>query len=192
MPLKDSGAFHAACWRVGGRNVIVLKQRTGSSGRWLFDLIHEICHALEEPNSPEFQVIESGVDSIEASSDSAPSEVRANLFAGNVVLAGRAEELAERAVDLTKKRPTEPGRLELLKKAVVSLATKEHVSVDALANYLAYRLALQGENWWGAAMNLQRTDEDPWSVARDVLLERTRLQKLNALDRRLLTQALRD
>ena len=192
LPLKDPGAFHAACWRVGGRNVIVLKQRAGSLGRWLFDLLHELCHATEEPGNAEFQVIEGGLDAIGASSNPQPSELQANLFAGNVVLAGRAEELAQRAVEMTKKTAAEPGRLQLLKKAVLSLASQENVPVDALANYLAYRLALQGENWWGAAMNLQDTDDNPWSIARDVLLEQTRFHKLNSLDRRLLTQALRE
>lgn len=191
LPLKDSGAFHAACWRVGGRNVIVLKQRAGSPSRWMFDLIHELCHAKEQPECSEFQVVEAENDGIDSSAHLATSELQANRFAGDVVLAGRAEELANRAVEMTRRTVNEPGRLELLKKAVLALAGQESIPVDGLANYLAYRLAQQGENWWGAAMNLQRTDEDPWSVARDVLLEHATLQRLNAFDRRLLTQALR-
>ncbi len=32
LPLNDSGAFHGACWRAHGRNIIVLKQRTTVPG----------------------------------------------------------------------------------------------------------------------------------------------------------------
>ena len=42
LPLRDPGTFHGACWRYGGRNVIVLKQTANYEARWLFDLIHEL------------------------------------------------------------------------------------------------------------------------------------------------------
>ena len=42
LPLRDPGAFHGACWRIDGRNIIVLKQRTLSLARWLADLLHEV------------------------------------------------------------------------------------------------------------------------------------------------------
>ena len=49
LPLRDPGTFHGACWRYGGRNVIVLKQTATYEARWLFDLIHELYHAGSEP-----------------------------------------------------------------------------------------------------------------------------------------------
>jgi len=191
LPLRDPGAFHAACWRVAGRNVIVLKQQTISTSRWLFDLLHELKHASEHPDRAEFEAIELPTHDVAAvGGHLLASELLANRFAGDVILAGRAEELATRAVEMTKTSSNDEGRLQFLKSAVVRLSGEEQVPVDALANYLAYRLAFQGENWWGAAMNLQSTDSDPWSVARELLVDRLNLQKLNPFDRQLLMQGL--
>jgi transcriptional regulator with XRE-family HTH domain len=178
VPLADPGAFHAVVWRVGGRNAIVLKQQTRSLSRWLFDLLHEIYHAGANPDAQEYAVID------DASPSTEEDEVAANAFAGDVVLAGRAEELAQEAVTAAK------GRLEFLKSAAPRVARRNGVKVDDLANYLAYRLSLQGENWWGAAANLQHGGPDPWETARDAFLRHADLHALNPLDCDLLTQAL--
>jgi transcriptional regulator with XRE-family HTH domain len=178
VPLADPGAFHAVVWRAGGRNAIVLKQQTRSPSRWEFDLLHEIRHAGDDPDAEEYAVID----------DESPStdedEMAANAFAGDVLLAGRAEELAQECVTEAN------GRLEFLKSALPRVAQRNRVNVADLANYLAYRLSLQGENWWGAATNLQQGGPDPWATARDVFLRHADLQALNPLDRDLLTQAL--
>jgi hypothetical protein len=55
---------------------------------------------------------------------------------------------------------------------------------------MAFRLAAQRENWWGAAHNLQADENDPFGIARDLLLQRVNLRKLNALDGDLLMRAL--
>lgn len=183
LPLSDSGRFHGACWRVAGRNVIVLKQRTRSFARWLFDLLHELRHAGQHPGAEDFAVVERNEGkSLEGDVD---DEQDAMQFAGDVLLDGRAEDITERAVSAAG------GSVERLKAVVPQLAEREGVAVDALANYLAHRLALDGFNWWGAAHNLQRTDANPFSVARDVLLQRADLSRLNSLDRELLLGALR-
>ena len=91
LPLNDSGAFQGACWRVSGRNVIVLKQRTTSTARWLHDLLHELWHAGNEPELEEHPVIEES--EMSASQSKSPEEIAASQFAGNVMLAGRAEEV---------------------------------------------------------------------------------------------------
>ena len=54
LPLDDPGAFHGACWRANGRNVIALKRRTPLFARWLHLALHEFRHAGEEPDSPDF------------------------------------------------------------------------------------------------------------------------------------------
>lgn len=82
------------------------------------------------------------------------------------------------------------GDVGRLKGAVQRIAATEGVAVDALANYLAYRLSLQDINWWGAATNLQPTDANPWAVARNVLLEHMDVDVLNDADRQLLLRAL--
>lgn len=84
------------------------------------------------------------------------------------------------------------GTVEWLKQAVPRVANRENVAVDALANYMAFRLSLQDINWWGAAENLQVTDSEPWAIARDLLLSHCALDKLNEVDRNLLILALAD
>lgn len=189
LPLSDPGAFHGACWRLNGRNVIVLKQTTCAPARWLHDLLHELFHAGEKPEEKERSVVEEPETSAERRESD--EEVEATQFAADVVLAGRAEELVKLCVQATK-RSKGPGRLQLLKSELPNVAARENVPVDSLANYMAFRLSLQGENWWGAAMNLQRTDENPWQIARDVLLERTNFSRLMGIDKDLMMQALTD
>jgi hypothetical protein len=120
----------------------------------------------------------------DAPSDVLDEETEATDFAGEVALDGRAEELAEKCVNSAK------GRLEWLKTAVPRVARAEHIPVDLLANYMAYRLSLQGENWWGAAQNLQPNDGHPWQIARDFVLSRVDFENVNPIDRELLLQAL--
>jgi hypothetical protein len=178
IPLADPGAFHAVVWRTVGRTAIVLKQQARTPSRWAFDLLHEIQHASEDPNESEYVVVD------DESSRSDEAEVAANGFAGDVLLDGRAEELAADCVKAAN------GRLEFLKAVVPRVAHRNKVQTADLANFLAFRLSLQGENWWGAATNLQQGGTDPWETARDLFLKRADLVALNPLDRGLLTQAL--
>lgn len=189
LPLNDPGAFHGAHWRVNGRNVIVLKQRTRSTARWLHDLLHELRHAGDEANLRERTVIEAAETSPERLESD--EEIEATQFAADVVLDGRAEELAKLCVQATKKQKG-PGSLQLLKSVVPKIAATAGVPTDALANYMAFRLSLQGEDWWGTAMNLQSKNGKPWLIARDVVLHRARLGRLIGRDRDLLTLALTD
>jgi transcriptional regulator with XRE-family HTH domain len=182
LPLNDPGVFHGACWRVDGRNVSVLKQRTLSAARWLFDLLHETDHAGHAPEQDQFAVIEASETSMERWESL--DEQAASRFAGDVMLAGRSEELAEKCVEVAK------GSVERLKAAVPRVAKQEHVPVDFLANYMAFRLSLQKINWWGAATNLQAEGPDPWKTARNIFLEQAAFERINELDRTLLMQAL--
>jgi len=182
LPLRDSGAFHGACWRTRGRHVIVLKQKTKYPARWLNDALHELGHTLEDPDEDEFTVIEQA-DSFSGHKDT-PEERAAVAFAADAALGGRAEALTQQCVMLAK------SSVERLKKAVPTVAEHDGVPVDTLANYVAYRLSLQHVNWWGAANNLQAMEEDPWQVARDVLLEHVDFGALSEPDRELLRRAL--
>ncbi len=182
LPLRDRGTFHGACWRYGGRNVIVLKQKSQYESRWLFDLIHEVEHAGEDPEADELEIIEADETSEERRNSE--EEIKASQFAGDVVLDGRAEELAQKCVQRTK------GNLRFLKNATQSVAAEEGISVGLLANYLAYRLSWQGENWWGTAANLQEGKDDPWLVVRDIFLQKFPFGEVSDADRALLQQAL--
>jgi transcriptional regulator with XRE-family HTH domain len=178
VPLADPGTFHAAVWRTHEREVIVLKQGARRSSRWAFDLLHEVGHIVQGLGDAGGGVI----DADDMSDD--PSEQEANAFAGDVLLDGRAELLAQQCVAQAK------GSVERLKSVVAKVASAEHVDAGALANYMAFRLSMQGINWWGAASNLQSNDGDPWAICRDELIERCDLAALNPLDRDLLNQAL--
>jgi hypothetical protein len=184
LPLNDSGAFHGACWRIKGRNVIVLKQKTASPARWIVDLLHEIRHLAKRPQNEDVAIVEPEVLMKDAPSDFVDEEAEATDFAGEVALGGRSEELAQKCVDVAK------GKLEWLKSAVTNVAKNENVPVDLLANYMAYRLSLQGENWWGTAQNLQTENGNPWQTARDFVLARAKFDEVNAIDKELLLQAL--
>jgi hypothetical protein len=181
LPLQDVGAFHGAFWRMAGRGVIVLKQQTKSEARWLFDLLHELWHAGEEPDQPERSLLE--LPETDAERRSSTEEKYASMFAGNVVLYGRAEELVKLVL-----RETD-NDIRRFKAAVPKIAAREGVGTGSLANYIAFRLSLQGENWWGTASKLQ-SEGDPWTVVRDAFLLRCDLSQVTPTDRELLTRAL--
>lgn len=182
LPLKDPGAFHGACWRYEGRNVIVLKQTTESEARWLFDLLHELYHAGQSPASAFRTRVEAAETSTERKNSA--EEIAASEFAGDVILAGRAHMLADMCVEAAN------NSVERLKQTVPVVASREGASVAALANYLAFRLSWQGINWWGTAVNLQGDDPDPWDTARTVFFERFPFAVQTDLDNQLLQRAL--
>lgn len=182
LPLRDRGTFHGACWRYEGRNVVVLKQRSRQEARWLFDLLHELFHAAQRPEASTLEIIEA--DETSAERRNSDEEIAASQFAGEVVLDGKAETLAQACVRAAR------NSVERLKSVVPTIAATNGVSVGALANYLSFRLSWQGVNWWGTAANLQADDGDPWTIARDVFVERFPYDIDNELDRQLLDRAL--
>ena len=182
LPLKDKGTFHGACWRYEHRNVLVLKQNSRYLARWLFDLIHEIFHAGQNPDVPTLEIVEADETSSERRNSS--EEIAATQFAGEVVLDGRAEEIAQACVNAAQ------GSVERLKGVVPAVAERHGVDTGLLANYMAFRLSWQGVNWWGAAANLQKRDNDPWVVARDIFLERFPFDVEAEIDRQLLERAI--
>lgn len=182
LPLRDRGSFHGACWRYDSRNAVVLKQTSKHEARWLFDLLHELFHASQRPEADTLEVIEA--DETSAERRNSDEEIAASRFAGEVVLDGKAETLAQACVQAAR------NSVERLKSVVPTIAAENDVSVSALANYLAFRLSWQGVNWWGAAANLQSDGGDPWTIARDVFVERFPYDIDNELDRQLLDRAL--
>jgi transcriptional regulator with XRE-family HTH domain/Zn-dependent peptidase ImmA (M78 family) len=182
LPLRDRGTFHGACWRYEGRNAVVLKQTSRHEARWLFDLLHELFHAGQRPEADTLEVIEA--DETSADRRNSDEEIAASQFAGEVLLDGKAEALAQASVKAAK------GSVERLKSVVPTIAARNQVSVGSIANYMAFRLSWQGINWWGAAANLQAEDGDPWTIARDVFIERFPYDIDNELDRQLLDRAL--
>jgi transcriptional regulator with XRE-family HTH domain len=184
LPLNDPGAFHGACWRIDAVNVIVLKQALRHPARWLFDLLHEIRHAGDRPNEREFEVIEGS----EVSNERRTSEDEriAGWFSGQVALDGRAEDLVKDSLEIAG------GDLRRLKSAVEAVSVRRGVPTSQLANYLAFRLSLQGEDWWGVAANLQDESYDPLVHARETFFERFSFSGVSDTDVKLLSLALHD
>src|SRR5580704_932802 len=110
LPLRDKGGFHGACWCVGERSVIAIKQGTESEGRWIIDLFHEVRHAAESSPDSDSSWIEEFDRS--GKSDDSQEEEEATDFAVDVVLGGDAEKLVQECARESK------GRLQLLKAIV--------------------------------------------------------------------------
>lgn len=173
IPFDMSGGFHGACWRFNGRNVIVLKQQSKSSSRWLFDLLHEYWHATQEPHLLEREIVDLG----EVLSDKTDDleELDANKFAEEVIFCGKSEELFDECIAISR------GRIKFLKNAVQRVAVINDIDVGALANYTAYKMSQLGESWWGAAQNLQE-NSNPYSKAFDILKSRLDSSVLYSLE----------
>ncbi|HVU57734.1 MAG TPA: XRE family transcriptional regulator [Puia sp.] len=182
LPLNDSGIFHGAAWNINGKHVIVLKQNTDSHARWIFDLLHELYHVFAHLSNANSSVVESEELSPFSSQD-AIEEREANSFANQVVFDGKAEELAQRCV-------AEAGNIENLRKTVITISKQLKIREDFLANYLAYRLNYQGENWWASAQKLQITEPRPYEIAKKRLEKRINTLKLNPIENNLLSTAL--
>jgi len=183
LPLNDPGGFHGACIRSGHRNVIILKQRTLSEARWLFDLLHELFHASECPYDADFGLFEE--DPLGNSSGSA-TEREANAFAADVIFDGKCEELLELCVDRASRN------VRLLRNAVSEIAEEEGVDTGALANLMAFRLSMQGVDWWGTAQKLQSSALDPWDFARKTFMQNIDDMHLDDMDKTLLQRGLSD
>ena len=158
LPLRDKGVFHGASWNINGRHIIILKQTSGSHAKWLFDLLHELYHVFAHLDEQNTSVIETEEISHDASG-SVLEEQEANSFAHQVLFGDRTESLVAAALSAAK------NRIENLKDAVLSVSKRERLGADVFANYMAYRLSLQNDNWWGTANSLQITDPDPYEIA---------------------------
>jgi hypothetical protein len=183
LPLSDAGAFHGACWRVGGKSVIVVKQRNASHARWIIDILHELYHISDNAEDAEFSHIEPA-DIFSPDADAAEEEEAATQFAIEIALDGMAEDLTEKCVTAAH------GKIEWLKRALPGIAKENEVDVGMLANYIANRLSMQNINWWPTSAKLQTTTPSAWEIARDILLQKIDMEQLGEVDRDLLTQAL--
>lgn len=184
VPLRDRAAFSGAFWRVDGRNVVILKQRTASVDRAMHDALHEVFHASQEAELRARSVIDAA-DTMVITSD--PEEEEANMFASNVLLGGRANELAIEVAELARNQGP------LLKSATSKVALRHGVSEGALANHLAWILQQQEPpvDWWGVAHNLQHAEDRPLDYANSVAFARLMPPGAPDIDAELLFNALR-
>ena len=181
LPLRDPGEFHGAVWAIQGRAVIVLKQSTPWESRWTFDLGHEMAHLSRHIDDKNPSVVE--VAEIDPVSADEGDEQEASDFAGELLL-GNPDQLARELSERTE------HSLPRLKKEVRSLAAEQGIEVDALANYMAWRLSLEGEDWWSTAASLQDDSGNAPILAREMLLVRIDWSLLDDDDAALLRAAL--
>jgi transcriptional regulator with XRE-family HTH domain/Zn-dependent peptidase ImmA (M78 family) len=181
LPLADEGIFHGACWRIRNRVAIVIKQKTNHQARWLFDLAHELAHAILHISDTRPTILEPGeISQIPEGGE----EEEASDFAQTLIFHSKVEHLAKACVQKAK------GNLRMLKSIVPHVARQHGVPTDALANYMAYRLEMQNENWWGAANNLQVDTPSPYDIATKEFQAHVHLDMLNSEERNILVQAL--
>lgn len=146
FPVTDAPSFHGAFIQIEKQPVILISTDIQYPDKLIFNMLHELYHAIEEAGV-DFFIVEETPSSIDVADTDI--EIAANEFAGEIILNGRHDILAKHCVKIAN------GSVQRLKKAVEIVAMKEGVSVPSLANYLAYRLMLQKIDWWGAAQNLQ-------------------------------------
>ncbi len=183
MPLRDKGLFHGASWNIDGRHIIILKQTSNSQAKWLFDLLHELYHVfahLDELNTSVIETEEIGP----AANQSAVEEAEANSFAHTVLFDGSTEDIVNKCLSLAN------YKIENLKTAVNKVSKEENIGEDVLANYLAYRLSLQNENWWSTANSLQITYPDPYDIAIKYLKDNLENNINNPIEANLLAMAI--
>lgn len=183
IPLSDPIRLHGGCWRIKGRNSIVLKQSNREESRWMFDLLHELFHATDESGEQNFQAIE--LDGTAPERREADIELSANNFAGNVLLNGRAEELYNQVILASS------GKIPFIKRNVIIVANSQGVNQGALANYVAFRLQNdRGVAWWGAASNLQSGIQDAYTVTQSVFREKCSFVNMSNLDKHIVELAI--
>lgn len=183
MPLRDKGLFHGASWNIEGRHIIILKQTSNSQAKWLFDLLHELYHVFAHLDDANTSVIETEEIS-QATDQSAVEEAEANSFAHKVLFDDSTESIVSKCLSLAN------YKIENLRNAVNMVSQEENIGADIIANYLAYRLSLQNENWWSTANSLQVTNPDPYDIAIKYLKENLEDNINNPIEANLLTMAI--
>jgi len=186
ISLNDSGAFHGATWRIRGRNIIILKQKSRYTSKWVFDLLHELYHASQSPELEEFSVVELSETCDERRNDQ--EEIEANDFAAKVLLGENADTYIEECFRNAK------GQITWLKNSVLQVAKAYQLDCGVLAYQVANKVDSRSKssgsklNWWGAANNLQEKTCEPNILCFEMLTSHINLENLNNQDRDLLEQ----
>ena len=183
LPLNDSGLFHGACWNIDDKYVIILKQNTSFHSRWLFDLLHELYHVFDHLQEANSALIETSEISPFANDESL-QEREANSFANLVLFDGKSEEYAQECIQIAD------WNLSKLSAAVKKISTRQNIRADNLANYLAFRLSFQNQQWWAQATKLQIVEPKPYLIALNILKEKVSFNKLNPIESNLLKMAM--
>ena len=185
FPLRDKGNFHGICIRIKGRNVIFLNPRKLYLSTWLFDLLHELSHAGQEPDKETFDEIGEVVTSHKRRTSK--EELDANHFANTVIFGNNANKLFDRCVEKAD------GNLNSLKQAILEVAQESHVMVDALANFVAHKLKsdchFKYQDVLAIAESLQLENGNPNEITQKIFIKRFPFEIKDGIDMDLLLQA---
>ena len=188
LPLDVKGNFHGVCMRIKGRNVIILNPRKQFIATWLFDLLHELSHAGQEPDRESFDEIEEVATSHERRTSK--EEIDANDFANAVIFGKDAEIILNQCIEQAD------GKLKLLKKAISQIAQENQIMIGALANYVAHEskanTKFKYKELLAMAESLQLEEGNPYLITREAFIKRSQLKSLSGMDMGLLFQAMED
>ena len=188
IPLNDKGSFHGVCIRKEYRNVIILNPKKLLMSTWLFDLLHELSHAGQDPDQKSFVKIEEVVTSHERRTSK--EEIYANDFANAVIFGKNAIDLYNQCIKRSD------GKLDLLKQAIRQVAQENNVLSDVLANYIAHegktKSKFEKKDLLALAQDFQMEEGNPYEIAIDIFFDRFPFTIDDGIDQDLLLQALED
>ena len=188
LPLNGKGNFHVVCMSITGRNVIILNPRKLYVSTRLFDLLHELSHARQQPDKESFDEIEEVVTSQERRTSK--EEIDANDFANTVIFGKIANYLFYRCIELAERK------LSLLKKTIPQVAKENNVMVGALANYVAHKSKTDSKfkykDLLKMAESLQQEKGNPHQITEDMFINRFPFDITRGIDFDLLLQSLEE
>ena len=187
VPLDFNGNFLGACWRLNGRNVIVLNQGIGQTARWLFVLLHEVYHAGQFPTKKSFD--KQKVNTTSTKKVDYLDEKKADEFAELVMFGENASTLIESIGNQFR------GDYNELSKLIERVASENEVNVIALTNSVICRLQSKSNEYDKSLLKVldklqPKTSFEPHTIASDIFLNRFTFQGESEIDLQLLNQAI--
>ena len=154
----------------------------------LFDLLHELSHAGQEPGKESFAEIEEVATSLKRRTSK--EEIDANDFANAVIFGKEAKNLFNQSIEQAN------GKLKYLKKVIPQIAQENQVMIGALANYIAHEAKadtnFEYKKLLEMAKNLQLEEGNPYKITKKTLYKRIRLKTMRGIDMNMLFQALEE
>lgn len=185
LALNLDGGFQGAYFRENNRDITIVNYKTSSASMWLFTLFHEFWHVLNEKHETTKMLrLEDVEGTFTHGTKADPDEKNASLFASAVLLGRNPDALVHQVLKDANKD------IARLKESVIKTSKEQGVSLESLANYTAYRVSMEGHNWWGTARNLQESNAGLQNIARDVLLNYVDLSHISGADMDILRRAL--
>lgn len=168
VALNDPGMFRGASLDKNGRHVIMLNQVSDLESRWMFVMLHEIYHIAKKSSTMHMRSRSQGDRS-------------ANMFAFEVMLGGRSDELVNMCFErIGCETPS-------LQEAVHMVAQDEGVVLAILADRVEYEFGIEPDV---DAPYYNDVPIDLHATVNDMFLKHSDLKRLDEQEIRLLQSAL--